>query len=130
MPTDALLENRLQLDKEFLDLINTAAQEKGDGEKLIQTERDYVSIEITPSYKAVIGHFINLYILRYDQKYEAILDLIKPADRIFFSGPGSLPFSYARRIPPSTKQITQSSTPITGISYNTTYGDWKSPGPG
>lgn len=58
MPADVLLENGPQPDKEFLDLISKAAQEKGDGEKSIPTRREYLVVEITPPYKAVIEHFI------------------------------------------------------------------------
>ena len=54
------LENGPPPDKEFLDLINKAVQEKGDGERSVPTGQEYLVVEITAPYKAVIRYFIEV----------------------------------------------------------------------
>jgi len=58
MPAHRGLENRPQPDKEFLDLVDKAAQEKGDSKKSIPTGEEYLVVDMTPPYIAIIRHFI------------------------------------------------------------------------
>lgn len=129
MASGVHLENGPPPDEEFLNLIRNAAQEKGDGDKPIPDNQDYVVIDITPPYKAVITHFVQtLYPkVRYRSMDPATLDLTKFADPIFLSRPQSSPRSLARRLPPSAGQSTNSSTPRAGFGDNTTYGNWEPP---
>ena len=58
MPGEVRLENGPQPDQEFLDLISKASQEKGEGDQSLSPGQEYLVVDITPPYKAVIRHFI------------------------------------------------------------------------
>ena len=60
MTGDVRLENGPPPNKEFLDLVGKAAQEEKDGEKSIPTGQDYLVVDITLPYKAIIRNFIEI----------------------------------------------------------------------